>query len=420
MCSALGGVYLRVVWDTTVSDKPWVQPVPADVGVPDFAYDRLRSVIFWRVVADDGNDVLRHLEMHSTGTNQIIHGLYQGDLTDLGQVIPMTTHPATAKIYAAIKGDTLNLPDLPDDASSVVYIPNVKPNKIWRDLGPELWPLGRSDYQGIEPLMDALDHTLSNWQRDIDLAAMRLIVPQEYLDNIGRGQGAVFEPDRRVFTPLNYLADPSGSAPQITANQFKIRWEEHQNTCTDLVNRIVQQAGYSPQSFGDYAGPAVTATEIEARERTSLLTRSKKIRHWRPALRDIIYSLMCVSRAYFGATAITPERPDVNFTAVAVPDAQAMAQTVAAISGAEAASKRTLVRMLHPEWADEEVMAEVDQILAETGEAMAAHARIALAAPMGETLTDAVTELAQPVNVRAADARDSNPEDQQEDNEEGD
>ena len=25
MCSALGAVYLRIVWDTSVADKPWIQ-----------------------------------------------------------------------------------------------------------------------------------------------------------------------------------------------------------------------------------------------------------------------------------------------------------------------------------------------------------------------------------------------------------
>jgi hypothetical protein len=247
---------------------------------------------------------------------------------------------------------------------------------------------------------------------------MRLIVPAEYLDNIGRGKGAVFEPDRRVFTPLSYLHD-GGGPPQITANQFKIRWQEHQNTCTDLVNRIVQEAGYSPQSFGDYAGPAVTATEIEARERTSLLTRGKKIRYWRPALQDAIYSLMCVSRLYFGATAIEPERPDVVFTPTALPDAQAMAQTVAALAGAEAASKRTLVMMAHPEWDEEQVSEEVQLILSEVGMELAQHAKIALSQPPGQTIEDAEAALANrvPVGEQPGEAEDE--EDQQEDDREG-
>jgi hypothetical protein len=415
MCAALGGVYLRIVWDASVSDKPWVQPVPADVAVPAFAYDKLRSVTFWRVLEDNGTDVVRHLELHDTHANQIVHGVYQGDQSDLGEIVPLSDFPATARVAGDLQGNTLALPDLPFDASTVTYVPNLKPNKIWRDLGPEMWPLGRSDYCGVEPIMDQLDECYSSWMRDVQLGVSRLIVPPEYLDNIGRGQGAVFEPDRRVFTPLNMLHDNPGSAPSITENQFKIRWQEHQNTCMDLVNRIVQEAGYSPQSFGDYQGNAPTATEIEARERTSLMTRQKKIRYWRPALRDIIYSLMCVSREYFGVTAIVPERPDLVFPPVALPDVQVMAQTVASLAGAEAASKRTLVAMAHPDWDDVQVAEEVQLIISEVGMEMAAHSRIALAMPPGETLTEAEQELATRVQVpEQSDAAEDSENDEDE------
>ncbi len=416
MCSALGGVYLRIVWDTSVSDKPWVQPVPADVGVPAFSYDKLRAVTFWRVLEDNGTDVVRHLELHVPQQNQIIHGVYQGDQSDLGEIVPLSDFPATARVFNDLQGDTLNLPDLPFDASTVVYVPNIRPNKVWRDLGPQAWPLGRSDYWGVEPIMDNLDEAFSSWMRDIRLAKSRLIVPPEYLDNIGRGKGAVFEPERQVFSPLNMLHDNPGSAPSITENQFKIRWQEHKESCQEFAFRIVQEAGYSPQSFGDYAGGALTATEIEARERTSLMTRQKKIRYWRPCLQDIIYSLMCVSRQYFGMTAITPERPELVFPPVALPDVQVMAQTVASLAGAEAASKRTLVAMAHPEWDDEQISEEVQLILSEVGMEMAAHSRIALAMPPGETLTEAEQELATRVQV----PEQGDPELGAEENEQGD
>lgn len=399
MCAGLGGVYLRIVWDTAVKDTPWIQPMPCDVAVPTFSYDELQTVTFWRVLADNGTTVVRHLELHVPGENKIVHGVYMGDQSDLGEIVPLSDFPATARVAGDLDGDTLHLPDMPLDASTVVYIPNLRPNKIWRDLGPETWPLGRSDYCGIEPLMDALDECYSSWIRDVRLAKMRLIVPPEYLDNIGRGEGAVFEPERQVYEPMNMLHD-NATGPQITANQFAIRWQEHSQTCQDLMNRIVQEAGYSPQSFGDYVGNAPTATEIEARERTSLLTRQKKINYWRPGLQDAIYSLMVISKLYFGASAITPERPDVEFGEVVLPDALLLAQTVSTLAGADAASKATLVEMAHPTWSKDEVAAEVEQILRETGQELAMHAKIALAAPMGQDLGEQVEALAAAAPVK--------------------
>ena len=130
-------------------------------GCPAFATTSSSAVTFWRVLADNGTDVVRHLELHVPQQNQIIHGVYQGDQSDLGEIVPLSDFPATARVFNDLQGDTLNLPDLPFDASTVVYVPNIRPNKVWRDLGPQAWPLGRSDFWGVEPIMDNLDEAFT-------------------------------------------------------------------------------------------------------------------------------------------------------------------------------------------------------------------------------------------------------------------
>lgn len=395
--SALGGVYLRVAWDTDLSDQPWLDVVPADAAVPLFSHGKLLGVTFWRIISDDGAEVVRHLETHALGQNAIYHQVYVGDQTDLGRVYPLTDFPETAQFAQYLsEGNAIHFPDMPQNASTVVYIPNMLPNKIWRDLGPSVAPMGRSDFSGVEPLMDALDETYSSWQRDIRLAKARLIVPQQYLDNIGRGKGAVFDPSREVYSPVSMMTSAGGTS-DIMANQFQIRVKEHQDTCADYINRIVQGAGYSGQTFGEYdGGSAMTATEIRARERKTLITRNKKVLYWRPGIRDILYGWLAVKRTIFNDTTITPERPEVDFPDVVLPDQLELAQTAGALSAADAASKETLVRMVHPDWSDDEVKTEVRMIYAETGLDLANRARVSLAPPMGstETLADEVQELA--------------------------
>lgn len=87
ICAALGGAYLRVVWDQDIADRPWIDVVAADRAVPEFAYGRLRAVTFWTVLANqDINDkrVFRHLEKHEKG--RIYHGLYEGGRSCLSGV----------------------------------------------------------------------------------------------------------------------------------------------------------------------------------------------------------------------------------------------------------------------------------------------------------------------------------------------
>ena len=396
--SALGGVFLRVVWDSEISDRPWIDKVPADAAVPHFAYNRLKAVTFWRILSDSGNEVVRHLETHIPGQNRIVHGVYAGDQGDIGRACPLTDFPETAQFAQYLTaGNSIEIPDQPRDASTVVYIPNMKPNRIWRDLGPQAEPLGRSDYSGAETLLDALDEAMTSWMRDVQLAKSRLIVPNGYLDNIGRGKGAVWDPDRTVYSPVQAMTSGSVSN-DIKASQFAIRYLEHQKTCQELISQIVRRAGYSVGDFGeDDSGVALTATEIEARERRSLITRDKKVLYWRPALRDILYGWTSVMSGMFGDTTVTPERPAADWGEIVLPDKLEMAQTVAALAAAEAVSKQTAVQMVHPDWTPDQVDEEVERINMEIGTDVLGRARIALQGPVGEPLGQEIQDIANPV-----------------------
>jgi hypothetical protein len=399
MGSALGGVFLRVVWDTDLSGRAWIDMVPADVAIPVFSYNKLQAVTFWRVLSDTGKQVVRHLEIHVPSQNAIFHRVHVGDQDTLGDVRPLTDFEETRPLAGYLTdGDAITFPNMPFDASTVVYIPNMRPNRIWRGLGAQAAPLGRSDYSGAEGIMDALDETYSSWMRDVQLAKMRLLVPQGMLDNIGRGKGAVFEPDREIFSPIASLT--GGSPQDIVANQFLIRWQEHKGTCDDLVGKAIQAAGYSGQTFGEYdSGGPITATEVEQRERRSLITRDKKILYWRQGLRDILFGWLAVQKSMFNAP-VTPERPEIDFAEMVLPNLLELSQTASALSGAEAASKQTLVQMVHPDWTQDEVNEEVARIFAEIGSDLVGRARVMLAEPMTSTadFTEQAQQLATQVN----------------------
>ena len=417
-CAALGGVYLRVVWDTDISDRPWIDLVPPDAAVPEFKYGRLIAVTFWSVIQDHGKTVVRHLEKHMLTRNEIHHGVYVGTQKDLGRQTALTDFDET-RPYADLvtQGNVISLPDMAQDACTVVYVPNMKPNRIWRDLGPQAAPLGRSDFSGLEGMMDSLDEAWSSWMRDIRLGKARLMVPHSFLDNIGRGKGAVFEPEREILSPLGALASGEASlGQQIVAFTPDIRWEQHKNTCDALLESIITQAGYSGQTLGLQGDIAQTATEVVARERKSLTTRGKKITYWRPGLADILYGLMEVSRVVFHEN-ITPVRPDIEFADVVLPDALELAQTVAAMRGAESMSIETAVATAHPDWTPDKVAEEVARIYAEINIDMLSKARVALGGMPTETLeqqlagiptaigaTDVAAQVEDVANAEDADA----------------
>jgi hypothetical protein len=368
LCAALGGSYLRVVWDEDISDRPWLSAVSADQAVPEFAHGRLRSVIFWKVVEVQGQTVWRHLELHERG--RIVHGLYEGTMGMLGRPRPLQEHPSTAALVAHLTGDNWIDTGAPKHLTAS-YAPNVRPARAWRNL-PDAAYWGQSDFQGIEPIMDALDETWSSWMRDIQNGKGRIVVPNSMLESLGPGQGAAFNDDKRVYTGLNMLQRPGDPNP-LEVVQFAIRVAEHRDTCSALVEQAVRQAGYSASTFGENGeGQAVTATEIKARERRSLITRARKALYWQPAIADALAAQLAIEAGpLFGVRGLDLEPPKVEFQDSISEGIEEIATTASLLTQAEAASRETLVRMVHPDWDDQQVTAEVDKILGETGRSVA-------------------------------------------------
>jgi len=404
--AALGGVYLRVVWDTDVADRPWIDKVPADCAVPEFRYGRLTAVTFWSVIRDEGKVVVRHLEKHLVGQGAILHGVYKGTQKDLGIPMSLTDFEETRPFASALtQGNAITFPDAPGDASTVVYVPNLLPNRIWRSIGPQGEALGRSDFSGVEGLMDALDETLSSWMRDIRLGKARLIVPPSNLQSLGRGQGAFLDLEKEVLVPISGLVTGEAAVKdQILPQQFDIRWQAHQQTCQNLIETIITQSGYSGQTLGLQGDIAQTATEVVARERKSLTTRGKKINYWRPGLADIIYGLMAIDATVF-SSGIAPVRPEIEWPDAVLPNQLELAQTVAAMRGAEAASVETAVSTMHPDWKPEQVAEEVQRIYDEISIDMLGRARVALGGQPGESLAQELGEIPDAIGAATATAQ---------------
>jgi len=351
--SALGGVYIRIGWHTAVANVPILSVVQADAAIPEFRWGLLQSVTFWRVVEDENQKIWRHVERHEKG--RILHALYIGSWDNLGYQVNLKEHSATESLEKEII--------LPFDGLAVRYIPNIRPHRRFRNLA-----IGRSDYDGLEGLMDALDEVWTSWIRDIRLAKARIIVPQEYLERIEDVNGNVnyrFDIDQELFTPLEM--SPEDDKKGITPNQFAIRTEEHRTASLELLDRIISSAGYSPQTFGlKIEGRVESGTALNARERRTFMIKAKKERYWKAAIEDLLQIALIIDKEQF-RSGVEPYRPNVEFQDSLANDPAQIAQSVELLNRAQAASIDTKVRMLHPDWSEQQIEAEVLTIKQEQG-----------------------------------------------------
>ncbi|WP_037663461.1 phage portal protein [Streptomyces aurantiacus] len=359
--AALSGVFLRVTWDRELADRPLMTVMQPDAALPEFRWGMLRAVSFWRELPGSTDaTVWRHIERHEPGL--ILHALYEGTADNLGRAVPLTEHYETASLADSLGQDGVSIATGIRDLTAA-YVPNMLPNRLHRGFD-----IGRSDYAApIYDLFDALDETWTSWMRDIRLARARLIIPDGYMRDEGPGNGASFDDDREVWQALKM---PPNDGASITLAQFAIRVEEHRVTAESLTRQAAQAAGYSPQSFGlDGEGQAVTATEVDSRDQRSMVTTRKKAGYWRHGIADMTHVQLQLDAVQFGRR-ITPERPHVEFGDGVTESEQARATTLDLLSRAGAVSTGTKVKILHPDWDDTAVKAEVSAILAETGAAV--------------------------------------------------
>ena len=358
--SAMGGVFLRVVWDDSVRERPWLTASSPEMVVPEWKWDQLAAATFWRLLESDGRTVVRHLERHEPG--RILHGVYVGTRDELGRRAALTDFPETEDLAVSLTAEDVIETGITQLTAG--YIPNVRPNRIWRGH-PELANYGRSDFSGVEGLFDAIDETMSSLMRDVRLGKARIIVPNSALQSFGRGKGATFDLDQELITGLDLGPGGPQSAGDIREVQFKIRVEEHLTTLKDLTETAIRDAGYSMQTLSGTGDVAMTATEVASRERRSLLTRGRKVQYNSPVLRDMLEALLAIDAVKFGPDGVQPATVRLEWPKWVFVDPMDTASTVQLLRDAQVVSQETALRMLHPDWDDEEIQKERARLVLE-------------------------------------------------------
>lgn len=365
LASGLGGVYLVPAWDTTVADQPILRVVDPDLAVPEFRAGVLTAVTLWTdLETDTDGKVWRHLERYETTGDRslILHGLYCGTADTLGYRMPLTAKAET-KHLAGDTGD--GIVDLTDQLGGVTrcaasWVPNIRPNRKRRRHPLGRW-MGRSDTAGLESLMASLDRAWSSLDRDIDLGKARIIAPDQYLQRGRPGQGAWFDADQEVFSPLDVPPGAAREAIGVELVQPDIRTAALVDAARALFDAVVADAGYSTASLGRDAENGVkTATQVDAEDSLSTRTTMKKRGYWTPRLAETAEMLLAIDRHVFG------QQVEVNPIEVVWPepdpDPDALAARLNLWAVARAASVETRVRTLHPGWDDSDVAAEVARI----------------------------------------------------------
>lgn len=351
LASVYGGVFLKWSWNLE-DGHPTLTAVPADCGLPVYKNGRLAEIRLWSLLKQEGETIYR-LEESYAPDGCIRSTLYRGSKTELGRSCPLGSIPEARGIRPLARSGA--------KCMLAFYVPNLLPGR----KHPEL-PYGRSDFDSLYSLFDALDEAYSAIQRETRLTKTTVIVPAEYL----RRRDALF-PDEKptwvysnesgVFTALDIDSDRASSP--ITVINPAPHAGERIALCGELVRRILSLCGYAPQSAGlDISGSAESGTALSVRERKSIRTTEAKKTLWWQAIHDLVRAMLKLDAAVFGSKIDNEASISVEIPSLVQPDFAQMSGIVKELLGAGAISTECAVDLLHPDWDEAEKQAEARRL----------------------------------------------------------
>ena len=367
--AAMSGVFLKLDLEPELVKIPIINIITPLQAIPYFWRGRLWEVLFFRTVKEtDSGAIWRLFELRKRENGNLVieYKLYKGTDDRVGREVDMRSIDETADL--GLEPVTYAI-----DGLACVYVPNMKPNRLMPGS-----PLGINDYSGAITLMDSLDFAWTSWMRDIEMGMAQILVDEELIE---RPEGGIITQDsvssvarfnkfQRAFLKLNMSTWKIGgeNVKPIEPVQFDIRVEEHMKTCESLFFQIVSLCGYSPQTFGlvEYGRQTDSGTALRIRERKSLLTREKKSRYWQAALWDLFWQMQQLDIAS-GLASYEIQEVDVELQDSVISDEREQSETLRNLDQAKAISTYQKVKMLHPDWDDEDVEIEVKRILDDQG-----------------------------------------------------
>lgn len=380
--SALGYTGLRIAFDKAspaIGGRPVITRVDADAVIPHYQWGQLVAVTFWHVVPPKGapseGTVWRHLELHEAG--KVSHALYRGTGDSIGKMRPLTDSPATERLgilaqgdapSGVMEGDVLTIVIDPAGGTTATSIPNMLPDAQERSNYA-----GRSDFTpAVMDVMDAADKAYTQMMDEVDDARSRLLIADSLLERQGPGKGKSFDLTQRIFTRVKVPPqEKEGGGLPIEKIEFQMRVDQYLALIDALTYKAVDAAGYNPQTERDQSGGEMTATEYAGRNRKSMTTREKKLRYFQGELSNLLTTYLAVDVAQFGAlyeeidgqqVPVQAFPVEVTFPETVQPTLLELANTAQALKNAQAASRWILVKLVHPDWGDEQVQEEVDRI----------------------------------------------------------
>jgi hypothetical protein len=265
-----GFVYFKISHDLDLTDKPIIEVVSPFDAKCVVKRGRVQEIVFY--IHEDYNNI--EVEIHER------YYLEGGRLK--------------VEYKAYNDGEDYPLPDKYLEYETdypLTFIPAMLKNNTGQNSRFPNYPYGESDYTSVQALFHMLDDLLSQTELEVSNGLAQKFVNQKLIPKQIDGRPYKFDKNQTIVEMTsNDMEDDSFDVRKfISIMQPDIRIEKYENTTHQTYARILTNVGLSPTTVGlpNFESIDASANSQREREKTSLRTRSRKLKMWKPTLVDL-------------------------------------------------------------------------------------------------------------------------------------
>lgn len=252
--------------------------------------------------------------------------------------------------------------------------PNMTPSHEFMDSD-----YGASDYEGSIDSFDALDEAYSELIRELRANKTLRFIPKTMVPHI---DGVAMLPDEFI----DNFVQTDGDEDQNTEEKINItpipdKTEQHLIKWRTALTTAINNAGLSPFALGITGLESISSSAESQQERnkTTLETRDKKHKIWKPFLEDVYMKMLEMNSWLQTNTTANQEgfadidldfsnmNVKVSFNDYVITSQKEQIETWGGAKSTRVASTETAIKAIHPDWSETQIMDEVNRIRFEEG-----------------------------------------------------
>lgn len=361
VCSSEGEVWWRIYVDRGQMPHPILEWMSRSHVRPYFRGRKLLCAAFVsdihrEEIQGEESILYKYVQLQTDG--YVRNLLYRGTLTQLGNSVPLDERPETAMLEE-------------EWSHGLGMLAGRIPNKLGSDRR-----FGISDYRGVKELLLALNEATTIGHENVRLVAKkRMVVPPSALGEDGR-----FDASEDVLIgdePLDQELGGKTTSGKFGVLEYSFDANALISYKSDLAGIILTRVGIAQQFVnansrsGTSEGMAQSGTALRLRLIPTTLAAQGKARFWDDALPKILMLMQLVDalpeeQGGFGRSWAMPGEPPAIERSQPLPqDETEQITNHAAAVGAEIESRRSAIADLHPDWSDDQIEEELNQIKSE-------------------------------------------------------